>query len=217
MDITTLKQSLAAVKSVEDLPTAVANVTLFADAIAKASEALAAERKTAQDAAAAAQASVAEIKAQLDAITKTHQELVASQQADAAAAAYQERMNAVEAAFDLDDEVRAEIVDEVKACTDDAAFAKWMTSAKKKMKGFMKKKAGDKGGCAEPDGDEAKAALAAKTALASAAANIVDTPVSSANSTFEVTATLREQMESTFAKGISIGSVKVSDLKSAKK
>ncbi len=210
MDLTTLKQSLAAVKTVEELPTAIANVALFADAIAKASETLAAERTAAQDAAKAAQASVDQIKADLAALTKTHNEIVAAQQVKAAQDAFDAHMAAVEAAFDLDDEVRAEIVDEVKAATTDEAFAKWMTSAKKKMKGFMKKKADDKG---EPDADDAKAALAAKTALASAAAAPVD-PAHTHD--FAATATLSEQMQATFAANVKVHGVKVKDLTSKK-
>ncbi len=213
MNLSELKQSLAAVKTVEDLPTAVANVALFADAIAKASEQMASERKTAQDAATAAQASVDQIKADLAALTKTHNEMVAAQQAIAAEAKFNDHMSAVEATFDLDDEVRAEIVSEVKACETDESFAKWIASAKKKMKGFIKKKKADndedkKDGGKDED-TEAKAALAAKTALASAAAAIVDAPV---NHDFEAAKSLQETYQATFAKNISIGGVKVSDL-----
>jgi hypothetical protein len=223
MNLADLKQSLASVKTVEDLPTVVANVSLFADTIAAASEKLVVERTAAQDAAKAAQASVDQIKADLDKLTKTHNEMVAAQQAVAAEAKFNERMEAVAATFDLDDEVRAEIVDEIKACVDDAAFTKWMTSAKKKMKGFMKKKAADKNAdndADDTDDTDASAKAAAKTALASAAANVVDAPVSNANATFDATAakSLVEQMASTFAANTSIGGVKVKDItKSAKK
>ncbi len=212
MNLSELKQSLASVKTVDE---AVANVTLFADAIAKASEQLVVERTAAQDAAKAAQASVDQIKADLAALTKTHNEIVAAQTAKAAEAAFNDRMNSVEATFDLDDEVRAEIVPEITSCADDAAFAKWMTSAKKKMKGFIKKKADDKAK-ADDDGDTdaAKATLAAKTALASAAANLVDAPL---RQDFEATATLAEQMQSTFAANITIGGVKVKDIAQKKK
>ena len=210
MNLSELKQSLAAVKTVEDLPTAVANVALFADAIAQASEKLVAERKTATEAAATAQAAVDQIKADLDKLTKTHNEMVAAQQAAAAEAQFNSHMSATEATFDLDDDIRAEIVAEVKACVTDEAFAKWLASAKKKMKGWMKKgeKPGDKANDKEPDGDgdDAKAALAAKTALASAAANIVDAPV---HHDFEAAKTLQETMQATFAKNTSIGGVKI--------
>lgn len=213
MNLSELKQSLAAVKTVEELPTAVANVAAFADAIAKASEQMANERKTAQDAATAAQASVEQVKADLATLTTKHNEMVAAQQAAAAETQFNDHMTAVEATFDLDDEVRAEIVDEVKAASTDEAFAKWLTSAKKKMKGFMKK--GDKG--KEPDADDAKAALAAKeaakVALASAAAAIVDAPVSH---DFQAAQSLKAQYEATFAAGINVGGVKVKDLTAKK-
>ncbi len=215
MDITQLKQSLAAVKSVEDLPTAVANVSLFADAIAAASEKLAAERKTAQDAAQAALASVEQVKADLAALTKTHNEMVASQQAQAAEDAFNQHMAAVEATFDLDTEVRAEIVDEVKAAASDEAFAKWMTSAKKKMKGFIKKGEKAKDDCAaSATASEDAAAVAAKTALASAAANPVD-PVHTHD--FAATPGLVEQMQAAFAGGISVNGIRVKDIVAKKK
>ncbi len=217
MNLAELQSSLASVKTIEELPAAVANVAAFADAIAKASEKMVQERTAAQDAAKAAQASVEQIKADLDKLTKTHNEMVASQQAVAAQAKFDEHMAAVASTFDLDDEVRAEIVDEVKAAVTDEAFAKWLASAKKKMKGFVKKKAGDKkdDSSDDNDDDDAKAAKAAKLALASAAANIVDAPVVH---DFAATASLAEKMKETFANNISVGGVKVSELnKKAKK
>ncbi len=64
------------------------------------------------------------------------------------------------------------------------------------------------------DGDEAAAKAAAKLALASAAANVVDSPV---NHDFTATATLADQMKATFAANISVGGVKVKDLTKSKK
>lgn len=212
MNLSDLKQSLASVKTVEELPAVVANITSFADEIAKASEKIAAERKAAQDAQAAAEQTLAEIKAQLDSLTKTHNDMVASQHAAAAEAAFQTRMTSVNEVFAFDDEMRAEIVEDIKACADDAAFAKWMTKAQKTMKGWLKAaKCDDKH--KEPDGDEkdeAKAKAAAKEALASAAANIVDKPIVN---TLEVdTKTLRDRYAETFAKGIRIGGETVADI-----
>jgi hypothetical protein len=209
MNLSDLKQSLASVKTIEELPTVVANVGLFADEIAKASEKIAAERKAAVEAQAAAEKTLAEVKAQLDQISKAHNDMVAAQQAAAAEAAFQARMTAVADTFDLDDEVRADVTEEVKACADDAAFAKWMTKAKKTMKGWLKAakpaKKDDDG-----DDDDAQAKAAAKTALASAKANIVDPNIPN---TLEVNAkTLREQYAETFAKGIRIGGESVADI-----
>ncbi len=213
MNLSELKQSIASVKTVEDLPTALANVALFADTISKASEALVKERDDAKAAAKTTQATLEEVRTQLAT-------LAAAQAAVAAETAYQERMAAVEGTFDLDEEVRAEIVDEIKACVDAPAFAKWLASAKKKMKGFMKKKPGEKPGDKtndkEPDGDDddTKAAKAAAEALASAKANVVDSDV---NNNLDVNSeTLAQQYQKTFAGGISIGGVKVKDITAAK-
>lgn len=216
MNLSELKQSLASVKTVEDLPTVVANVASFADAIAAASEKMVAERTAAQDATKAAQASLDEIKTQMAALKLTNDQMVASQQAAAAQAAFNDNMTAVEATFDLDTEVRAEIVDEVKACATPEAFAKWLTSAKKKMKGFIKKKADPKDDPKDDDSDDddAKAAKAAKAALASAAANPTD---AAHRHDFAATASLNDAMQTTFANNITIGGVKVSELRKAKK
>ncbi len=219
MKLEDLKQSIASVKTVEELPAVVANVALFAEEIAKASEQMANERKAAQEAATAAQTSLSDIKAQLATLTTQHTEMVAAQAAAAAEAKFNERMASIEETFALDDEIRPEIVDEVKTCADDAAFAKWLASAKKKMKGWLKKgeKPGDKKDDKEPDddADDAKAAVAAKTALASAKDNIVDAPITN---NLEVNdKSLRQRYEDTFAANVSIGGVKVKDLNAAAK
>jgi hypothetical protein len=215
MDLTQLKQSLAAVKSVEDLPTAVANVALFADAIAAASEKLVAERKTSEEVAAAAQKAANEVKAQLDVLQKEYSDMKAAQAASEAAAKYQERMATIDEVFALDDDVKAEVIDEVKACADDASFEKWLSKAKKMMKEktkeFIKKKKGSD--CDDEEGEEgeAKAARIAAEALASAKNNPTDAPIHG-GATLAGGKSLKDQYAEAFAGGISVGGEKVSDL-----
>ncbi len=217
MKLEDLKQSLASVKTVEELPTALANIALFADAISKASEEQVLARKTAEDIAKTTEASLNDVKTQLATLQKNHQELLASQAATAAQEKYNERMASIDEVFELDDEVRPEIVDEVKACATDEAFAKWMTSAKKKMKGFIKKKAKDDGdaedkkdGGADEDAEDAKAKKAAKAALASAKDAEVDPAI--VNNLDLDTKTTFERYKETFASGIRIGGVPLNEI-----
>jgi hypothetical protein len=180
-ELNTLQASVQTSDKIEDLKTAFANVALFAAEIAKASEEMAKAKKTAEESLAVSNASIVEIKAQLDTLTQQHNEMVAAQAAAAAEQAYQERMASVAEAFEFDDETRAEIIPEIKACADDAAFAKWMARAKKLYKGWAKaEKAPPFVKKEEEEDDEeecAKAAAIAKAsqeALASAAAHVTD-------------------------------------------
>lgn len=214
MDLDTLKQTIAAVKSPEDLTAAVASVASFADIIAKASEEQAAARKAAEDTAAAAQASLTEVQAKLEALTLSHNELIAAQQAAAAEAAFQSRMASVEEVFAFDDDARADVNEEIKACADDEAFAKWMTRAKRMYKGFLKASTevvktavatDDKDKDDEKDMKEKEdCKAAAKTALASAKTTIVDAPIAN---TLEAAAgeTLQQRYEKIALKHIRLG------------
>jgi hypothetical protein len=196
MKLEDLKQAVAAVKSVEDLPAVMANVASFVDILAKASEEQATARTAAEQTAKnieaklaevtkAAEANVAEVSAKLNAITKAHEELLAAHQAAAVEQAFQTRMASVEEVFAFDDAARADIVEEVKACVDDVAFTKWMARAQRMYKGFAKAAAttaGEnpfpkKGEEKDKEKEEKECEAAAKVALASAASTIVDPAV----------------------------------------
>jgi hypothetical protein len=221
-DLKTLQASVQASDKIEDLKAAFANVSLFAAEIAKASEEMAKARKEAADSLATSNASLVEVKAQLEVLTQQHNEMVAAQAAAAAEQVYQERMASVAEAFVFDDETRAEVIGEIKACADEAAFAKWMARAKKLYKGWLKPEAkaaemappfgkpdGDKGKeCEKEDEEEdakaAAVATAAKEALASAAATIVDPPITN-NLDATKSLTLKEKLMAVAAKNIRIG------------
>lgn len=220
MNLEDLKQAVAAVKSVEDLPTVMANVASFVDIIAKASEEQAAARAAAEQNAKNAEATLTEVKAQLEALSKSHNDLLAAQQAAAAEAAFQSRMAAVEEIFAFDDEARADVNEEIKACTNDEAFAKWMARAKRMYKGFMKKKDEEKktekkDAKASDDMDEddkkdgemkeKECEAASKTALASAKDNITDAAVHNSIEAGATQESIVEQYKKTALKHIRIG------------
>jgi hypothetical protein len=236
MKLEDLKQAVAAVKSVEDLPVVMANVASFVDIIAKASEEQAVARAAAEQNAKtieaklaevtkAAEANVAEVSAKLNAITKAHEELLAAHQAAAAEQAFQTRMASVEEIFAFDDAARADVVEEIKACSDDAAFTKWMARAQRMYKGFAKanvantakasddKDEDDKNGdmdkeesCAAKKKKEDEAcATAAKTALASASNAVVDPAINNIIDASANTESLFERLKKIAAKNTRIG------------
>lgn len=219
MDLDTLKQAVASVKSPEDLPQVMASVAQFADLIAKASEEQTAARVKAEQSAQQAQATLVEMRAQLDTLTKSHNDLIAAQQAAAAEQTFQTRMGTIEEIFAFDDDTRADVMSEVKACADEAAFTSYVTKAKRLYKGWLKasttttagenpfaKKDGEKKDGEDKKGDDACAA-AAHTALASAAANVTDAPISNAldATTLGAGKSLKEQLMAIAAKNTRIG------------
>lgn len=230
MKLEDLKQAVAGVKSPEDLNQAVANVAAFVDILAKASEEQAAARASAEQAAKTAEANLVEVKAKLEQLSQSYNQLISAQQAAAAEQVFQTRMASVEEVFAFDDEARAEIVTEIKACADDTAFAAWMNRAKKMYKGYLKKdeskkesaKASDCGpdGMEKEDDDEeaeAKLKAAAKVALASAAAAVVDAPIHNSIAATPANKSLTEQYAEILRKGATIGGVAVGALEEASK
>jgi len=227
MNLDDIKQTIASVKTVEELPTAMANVALFTEEIAKASEKFAKERADAVAAQATTQAALEDMQRQFAALKKSHDEAVAAQQAAAAEAQFNERMATVEANFAFDDETRAEVIDEIKACADDAAFAKWLARAKKLYKGWSKaafpdkggEKLGDKKNDKEPDddADDKACKAAAQQALASAQANPTDAPVVNDLGDAARGQSLKDKYMEAFAQVASIGGTKVADLAEAAK
>ena len=217
-DLKTLQASVQTSDKIEDLKTAFANVSLFAAEIAKASEEMAKARKDAETAAATSKTALDEVKAQLATLAQQHNELVAAQAAAAAEQVYQERMASVSETFAFDDETQAEIVTEIKACADDAAFAKWMTRATKLYKGWLKAektppfgKKEEKDESKEHEKKEEECAKAAQLALASAAAKVTDAAIAN-NLELEKTLSLKERLMAIASKNMSIGGKTVETL-----
>lgn len=220
-DLKTLEASVQKSDKIEDLKTAFANVALFAAEIAKASEEMAKARKEADEAAAGSKAALESVRAELAALAKQHNDLVAAQQAAAAEQLYQERMASVAETFAFDDETRAEVVSEIKACADDAAFEKWMARAKKLYKGWLKSGTAaafppkeDMKHEKDEKKDEEECAKASREALASAAAKVVDAPVINtldAEKMTDAAGSLKEKMQA-LANKIRIGGKTVEEL-----
>lgn len=93
-----------------------------------------AEKQAKENLAETVQANAAEIE-----VLKTSlAEIEAARASEAAESAFNSRMAALDEEFTLDDEDRAILVDDVKACESDEAFAKLMKKCKKLMKTKMK-------------------------------------------------------------------------------
>lgn len=122
-----LQAKVKSATKIEEVTEAFASTAKLIEIIMQTSETYA---KNARD----AEASRATTAAQLAEVTKTLGELKTAQAAAAAQAKFQERMDSFEATFNLDDEVRAFIVEEVKACVDDTAFEKCFAKAKVMLK-----------------------------------------------------------------------------------
>lgn len=105
------------------------------------------------------EAKVAELASQLNKIEE-------AKAAEIAEKLFQERMAGFDAEFELDDESRAFVADDIKGLSEEA-----FTSYAKKAKALFKKKMAKKGDCKEPDADDAKAALDVKEAVAAAVAD----------------------------------------------
>lgn len=225
MDLNTLKQAVANVKSVEDLPTVMANVATFVDILAAASAEQVKAKEAAEQTAVTTQATLTEVQAQLNTLKASYDQLVATQQAAAAEQIFQTRMASVDEVFADDADFRADILPEIKACADDTAFAGWMTRAKRLYKGYLKTaaSAAPAAGAAagenpfkkkedEEKEESDKCKAAAEAALHTAAANLIDSAVSNTLTQSPKAKTLAEQYAETFAKHTSIGGERVSVL-----
>lgn len=245
MKLEDLKQLEAKVKSAtkpEEVSEAFAQLSLFAQEIMKASEQYSAAAEKAKQDKIDAETASATLKADLAAAKTTLAEMKAAQSAATAEASFNDRMSAVAELFDLDDEVRAFVAEEVRACADDESFAKYLTKAKKMMKGALKSKntktaddehgskgKGQEGKHAPDDASSTEAAKKdddkdddddkdeAKAALASAAANPTDKLDLDLIGNPPSKLTLAEQYASAFARDVSIGGKSLKDLTSKKK
>ena len=142
MDLKDLKNIETKIKSATNVAEAVeafASVSPLVEEIMKASVKFSQEATQAANDKQAAEASIITMKAELAEARRVLNELQAAQALASAEAKFQERMASIAEAFDLDDEVRAYVVEEVKACADDASFEKYFSKAKKVMKEKMKK------------------------------------------------------------------------------
>jgi hypothetical protein len=237
-----LKESLAKVDSatkIEEIKEIFASASPFITEIIKKSEELVAQREAdakrleeieAQRLAAiAAQESLKQQLAEIQAVLAEVKAATAAAEEDRR---FNERMDAVASTFDLTDDERALLIDEIKSLSDEA-FAKWLDKSKLLMRektfAFKTEKAAalaakkakkGKSKCGEdksapegePDGDEededeeendeAKAAI--KQALASAGANS-EKPTFSNEVSGTINADRLAQLKEAFKSGVTVG------------
>lgn len=223
-----MKEKVASAEKPEDMKQVFAGVMEIADAIVQKSEELSAQLDAEKNRGAAIEAARAEAAAASDELKKTldlvRAELDAIHATQAAAAAetqFNERMATIDEEFELADEERALLVDEVKPL-DEAGFGTWMARAKKlmkeKTKSFKKQQKDDK----QKKTDEMCAALKAKgitvtidendlfkEIIASAQANNVSAPIENVIET--AGKTLAERAKTEFLENASIGGKKLSE------
>lgn len=234
MKLEDLKQLEAKVKTAtkpEEITEAFANVSLFAQEIMKASEEYSKAADKAKMDKDEADKTVEAMKTELAAAKETLKELKDAKASAEAEASFQNRMTVMASEVEMDDDARAFVAEDVRACVDDAAFAKYLTKAKKLMKAKVNSKtADDKHGSQGKDADpkmgkhtvdtqnDDAACAAAKTAIASAVANPVDTlnvdplggtAIAATESTFE-------QYKKAFAGLVSIGGRSLKDITAEK-
>lgn len=157
------------------------------------------------------------VKAELD-------QIKATQQSEAMARKFDERMNLITETFDLSDDERAEMVADIKDITDEA-FAKYMDKSKKLMKEKMKEFKKQKMDEAKAARNQLVASLKEKgvevklsetfnveEVIAAAVANPTSTPE---GSTLEAAKTLKDRAAAAFA-NVTMGGKKFSELEEVK-
>lgn len=169
--------------------------------------------KTAEESKAAAEKALNETQQIVAELRKELNEVRAAQEAAASAQKYQERMNALDSEFDLDDEDRQLIASDIKDL-DDEAFAKYMSKCKKLMGGKAKKKVkatddGDeddkgKSGKEKEDCEAAKAAAEAAEMKAAVASVVEDGNQTPVINTPVVEVSLKEQIEAAFGESFKV-------------
>lgn len=110
------------------------------------------------------------VKQKLAEVQKTVETLANEKTEREKVESFNTRMNQITEAFELDEEAKAAVIEEVKAIASEEDFGKWMKRASVLLKGFAKKCKGQKKEkeCCEEEEMEAKKAKAAAEAAAAA-------------------------------------------------
>lgn len=186
----------------------------------KSSDTWTTEKTTLNDQLTQSQANYTKLQGDLVAVQKQIESLSKEKAERDQVEKFNVRMSEVSAAFDLDSEVSAVVVEEIKAIASDEAWNKWMAKAKLLLKGYAKKappfgkKDDDKEDDKKNDKDKAKCkgeddSDAKKKAKASeSAASVVDSAIDNAdkdkgglpNSVTTATQTMKEKYATAFAR-----------------
>lgn len=225
-----IKEKMASVQTVEDAKQAVASILEIAEALTKASEKMSNDLETEKNRSAEiernraeAQAANEELKKSFEAVQTEIATLKAAQVAAAAEVAFNERMASIDEVFELTNEDRVFIVEEIKDLTEES-FAKWLDKntkviRKEKTKAHRASVASEK----QKRVDEMVAALKSKgvsvtidendlikEVIASAQANNVSPGI---HNSIEVSKNLKDLVSEEFADNVSIGGKKISQFK----
>lgn len=232
-DLQKIKDQVATLEKPEDFKQVFANVSVLADAIATESERLARELETEKNKAAEFEKAKTEVQAahtklseEFNSLKKQLEEIRAQQLQAEIENKFNERMETLDEEFELDDDTRSLLVEDVKSCADDAAFAKLVEKSKKlmkeKTKSFIKNKKEEE----KKKDEEVKAALASKglkqvvvenkvnfeEVIASAKDNEISAPINNVVNVNANTTSLRDQVKAAFAESVQIGGKKLSEL-----
>lgn len=217
-----IQEKVASAQKLEDYQQVVAGILEIAQAIEEASvkmsdelEAEKARGAEIERARAEAHAANEQLKKDFSTMKEELDNLKKAQEAALAEATFNERMAAVDEKFELNDEDRGYIAEEIKDLSDEA-FAKWMD---KNIKSVRKEKTKEAIAAKQKELAEARAAVneraqaavesTVREALASAQENVVSTPVP--NNIDVSSKSLREQMAEEFAQNVTIGGKKLSE------
>jgi hypothetical protein len=217
-----IQEKVASAQKLEDYQQVVAGILEIAQAIEEASVKMSDELKAekargAQIEAAKAEAYAAneKLKADLDLVKAELDTVRANQRAAEADALFNERMAAVDDKFELTDEDRGYVAEEIKDL-DQEAFAKWLD---KNIKSIRKEKTKEAKAAKQRELEEIRASrkeasqpdpdAISREAFASAK----DNPVSDAipNNIDVSSKSLREQMAAEFSENVTIGGKKLSE------
>ena len=126
---------------------------------------------TAETSAQEAKAELVKVNETVSKLTKQVESLSAEKVAREQVELFNGRMSEISEAYELDDEARAAIVEDIKAIASDEDFKKWQAKAKILLKGYAKKAPpfAKKGEEKEPEGDECESKKKAKASEAAAA------------------------------------------------
>jgi hypothetical protein len=165
---------------------------------------------------------VTELEASIAALTKELNDIKVAQAAAEAQETFSSRMAALDEEFELDDEDRAILADEVKSLNTEESFAKYMGKQKKLMAGKKKKpfvpfgKPEDKKveddkptkKDKEPDPEDKEEAKKCKAAL-EALASVIETPNQAISNDPATQTSLKDQIKNAFTNSTSVGGKKM--------
>jgi hypothetical protein len=193
---------------------------VFEAEIAAKSEEYAKELRAKEEALKLAEANKTESEAKISnlsqAVAELQKELESVRQAQASAEAdraFQERMAALDSTFELDDEDRAFLKEEIEVLASDEAFAKWFEKKKKlmkeKTKTFIEQKKAEKSKSFDDNDSDDKD----KMVKAAVASIVEEKGQGIANSSDSEGVSIKDLVEKVFKNSVTVGGKSIQDIK----